>query len=606
MRDATFSAWQPKATLRYKPTDNLTFYGGWSRGFRSGGFNQTGVGAVAAAEGQLGVHDLFQAEIADTFEVGVKSQFLDRRLSVNAALFHTDDHNGYFFFYSATTSTQNLGNLNATYKGAELELTAKATDRLDLYANFGYTDGRITAMQDPTVIGNKPPLLDEGHRQRRRPVPPAAQRRAQRRGAPRLSGNRPHLVGPVQRDLARSGQSGRPARRCRGGAVDGDRLVQESDQQDLQRGVLPGRLPLASPAAPLRSRFHFQVLMQRRCAMAQSTKLPTRLHHTAYVTRDQEKNRQFYEEVIGLPLMATWCESDELFGRVRTYCIPSTGSATAERSRSSSSPIRGTRRSSGRRCHRLRFITSPCGWISATQAAIEQRIAEGGNQAAADLCPRARLLPLGVRDRSQRTDPGVHARPSGGATRSRAIGAPTHTRSSSAGWQATIAPTTPTARPLEPKVDMRDAKHRILTTHVGSLPRSQAVTDVLFARERGEARDAARDDAVIAQAVAEVVRRQVDVGIDVVSDGEMSKISYATYIAERFTGFAGDTPREPGQDLVEFPGLLKKLADRGSTAKYRRPRCIGEIRVKNLAPLHDGPTTTSRQRPPKLRRPRPS
>jgi 5-methyltetrahydropteroyltriglutamate--homocysteine methyltransferase len=133
---------------------------------------------------------------------------------------------------------------------------------------------------------------------------------------------------------------------------------------------------------------------------------------------------------------------------------------------------------------------------------------------------------------------------------------------------------------------MRDAKHRILTTHVGSLPRSQAVTDVLFARERGEARDEARDDAVIAQAVAEVVRRQVGLGIDVVSDGEMSKISYATYIAERFAGFAGDTAREPGQDLVEFPGLLKKLADRGSTAKYRRPRCIGEIRVKNLAPLH--------------------
>jgi 5-methyltetrahydropteroyltriglutamate--homocysteine methyltransferase len=133
---------------------------------------------------------------------------------------------------------------------------------------------------------------------------------------------------------------------------------------------------------------------------------------------------------------------------------------------------------------------------------------------------------------------------------------------------------------------MRDAKHRILTTHVGSLPRSQAVTDVLFARERGEARDEASDDAVIAQAVAEVVRRQVGLGIDVVSDGEMSKISYATYIAERFAGFAGDTAREPGQDLVEFPGLLRKLADRGSTARYRRPRCIGEIRVKNLAPLH--------------------
>jgi 5-methyltetrahydropteroyltriglutamate--homocysteine methyltransferase len=134
---------------------------------------------------------------------------------------------------------------------------------------------------------------------------------------------------------------------------------------------------------------------------------------------------------------------------------------------------------------------------------------------------------------------------------------------------------------------MKRSTDRILTTHVGSLPRSQAVTDVLFARERNEVNDAQAAAAVINNAVAEVVRRQVAVGIDVVSDGEMSKISYATYVAERLSGFGGDTPREPGQDLVEFPGLLKKLADRGSTAKYRRPRCIGEIRVKNLAPLQE-------------------
>ncbi len=126
---------------------------------------------------------------------------------------------------------------------------------------------------------------------------------------------------------------------------------------------------------------------------------------------------------------------------------------------------------------------------------------------------------------------------------------------------------------------------RILTTHVGSLPRSQAVTDVLFAREREEARDVAADEAVIARAVLEVVRRQVDVGIDLVSDGEMSKISYATYIARRLSGFAGDTPREPGQDLVEFPGLLRKLAERGATAKYRRPRCVAAVSVRDTGPL---------------------
>jgi iron complex outermembrane recepter protein len=159
VRTQTFDAPQPKATLRYRPTDNLTFYGGWSRGFRSGGFNQTGVGAVAEAAGQKGVHDTFQAEIADTWEIGMKSEFFDRRLAVNAALFDTTSTNGYFFYYSATTSTQNLGNLDARYKGGELELTAVATNWLDVYASFGYTDGKITNMEDPTVIGNRPPLL---------------------------------------------------------------------------------------------------------------------------------------------------------------------------------------------------------------------------------------------------------------------------------------------------------------------------------------------------------------------------------------------------------------------------------------------------------------
>jgi 5-methyltetrahydropteroyltriglutamate--homocysteine methyltransferase len=129
------------------------------------------------------------------------------------------------------------------------------------------------------------------------------------------------------------------------------------------------------------------------------------------------------------------------------------------------------------------------------------------------------------------------------------------------------------------------SSERILTTHVGSLPRSQAVTEVLFARENGTLADPVAGNATITAAVRDVVRRQVEVGIDVVSDGEMSKISYATYIADRFTGFAGDTPREPGQDLVEFPNLMQKLAERGATAKYRRPHCVGDIRVKDTRPL---------------------
>ena len=134
---------------------------------------------------------------------------------------------------------------------------------------------------------------------------------------------------------------------------------------------------------------------------------------------------------------------------------------------------------------------------------------------------------------------------------------------------------------------MRGSTGRILTTHVGSLPRSQEVTDVLFAREKGEIADKTAAASVITAAVAEVVRRQVETGIDVVSDGETNKISYATYIADRFAGFGGDTPREPGQDLVEFPRFMAKLAASGATAKYRRPRCIGEISVKDTGSLQD-------------------
>jgi 5-methyltetrahydropteroyltriglutamate--homocysteine methyltransferase len=125
---------------------------------------------------------------------------------------------------------------------------------------------------------------------------------------------------------------------------------------------------------------------------------------------------------------------------------------------------------------------------------------------------------------------------------------------------------------------------RILTTHVGSLPRSQAVTDVLFARE-GNGVVPPDADRIIADAVIEIVRKQVEVGVDIASDGEMGKISYATYIKDRLAGFDGDSPREPGQDLVEHPRLLEKLAKLGSTAKYRRPRCVADIRVKDLQPM---------------------
>ena len=132
---------------------------------------------------------------------------------------------------------------------------------------------------------------------------------------------------------------------------------------------------------------------------------------------------------------------------------------------------------------------------------------------------------------------------------------------------------------------MRAGSHRFLTTHVGSLPRSQAVVDQIFARERGEPLSEDAFDAVMAQAVDDVVRRQVQAGVDIVSDGEMSKISYATYIKDRFTGFDGDSPRRAPADLQDFPGFLQRLAAGGGTPQYRRPCCVGPIAVKTLEPL---------------------
>ena len=127
----------------------------------------------------------------------------------------------------------------------------------------------------------------------------------------------------------------------------------------------------------------------------------------------------------------------------------------------------------------------------------------------------------------------------------------------------------------------------ILTTHVGSLPRSKAVTDLVFAAERGDSVDKSAFDRVIGAAVTEVVARQVAAGIDIVSDGEMSKISYATYIKDRISGFDGDSPRTPPADLEDFPTFLERQNKGGGTPTYRRPKCVGPVAAMTLAPLED-------------------
>src|SRR6476646_3053466 len=104
---------------------------------------------------------------------------------------------------------------------------------------------------------------------------------------------------------------------------------------------------------------------------------------------------------------------------------------------------------------------------------------------------------------------------------------------------------------------------RILTTHVGSLPRSKQVTDLVFGREAGGKIADAEFDPVIAAAVTEVVAKQAQAGIDFVSDGEQSKISYATYIKDRISGFEGDSPRIPPKDLEAYPSFLQRQAKGG-------------------------------------------
>ena len=126
---------------------------------------------------------------------------------------------------------------------------------------------------------------------------------------------------------------------------------------------------------------------------------------------------------------------------------------------------------------------------------------------------------------------------------------------------------------------------RILTTHVGSLPRTQKVVDFIFARERDEPYDPSDFDTAMAEAVGATVARQKEAGIDIVSDGETSKISYATYVKDRYTGFDGDSPRNAPADLKMFPSFLERLAKDGGTPKYARPMCVGEVRSKGQGEL---------------------
>lgn len=127
----------------------------------------------------------------------------------------------------------------------------------------------------------------------------------------------------------------------------------------------------------------------------------------------------------------------------------------------------------------------------------------------------------------------------------------------------------------------------IATTHVGSLPRGDRLTPLLLARDHGEPYDAAAFDTEVQAAVDDAVARQVAAGVSIVSDGELGKVGYSTYMIERLSGFGGHTDRTPALDLAPLPDLRAKLAHIMGSQEFTRASCIDTVRLVTLAPLHD-------------------
>ena len=134
---------------------------------------------------------------------------------------------------------------------------------------------------------------------------------------------------------------------------------------------------------------------------------------------------------------------------------------------------------------------------------------------------------------------------------------------------------------------MKTSTDRILTTHVGSLPRPDDLIEMLQLKDRGEAYDPLSFDQCVANAVDATVSRQVTTGIDLVSDGEMSKISYATYLKDRLNGFDGTaTENRAASDLLDYIAFARRLVEQGGTERsLEGPACSGPLSVRDDAPL---------------------
>ena len=125
---------------------------------------------------------------------------------------------------------------------------------------------------------------------------------------------------------------------------------------------------------------------------------------------------------------------------------------------------------------------------------------------------------------------------------------------------------------------MRRSTERFLTTHTGSLPRPADLIRMMYAKEEGVPVDRAALSARVGEAVAEVVNRQANAGIDFVNDGEMSKPSYATYVKDRLAGFGGTGNTFVYQDLVDFPNLAKRVFGDPGRSRRKTPRAMRRSR----------------------------
>ena len=134
---------------------------------------------------------------------------------------------------------------------------------------------------------------------------------------------------------------------------------------------------------------------------------------------------------------------------------------------------------------------------------------------------------------------------------------------------------------------MKRSVKKILTTHTGSLPRPEGLLSLLSAKEAGTLTDRAEFDAAVRDAVTETVRKQVEAGVNVINDGEMSKVGYSTYVKDRLTGFGGESNALTGMlaDIKDFPGYGARLFSQTPVSALKMPACNGDIEYRDTHDL---------------------